>query len=71
MKAVQKVSLGEKVCSDRKSLIDNIHQGSTLKRTKKVIHLGKNMKWEECKVNINKQNRDYKIWTLENSLFGK
>lgn len=71
MKAFQKASLGEKVWSDRKSPIYNIHQSNTLKSTKKVIHLGKNMKWEECKVNINKLNCDYKIWTLENSLFEK
>lgn len=71
MKAVHKASLWENVWSDRKTPIHNIHQGSTLKRTKKVIHLGKNMKQKECKINIHKLNSDYKIWTLENNLFEK
>lgn len=71
MKAVHKASLWEKVWSDRKIPICNIHQGSTLKRTKKAIHLGKNMKQEERKINIHKLNCDYNIWTLEKNPFEK
>lgn len=70
MKAVQKASLWE-VWSDRKTPIYNIHQDSTLNRVKKGICLGKNMKEEECKVNIHKLSHDDKIWTLENNLFEK